>query len=358
MAHHGHSDSKPTGPVGPAPQEHQVVYTTLHFDKPWSYENYLKTGGYAALRKILEEKVPPADVIEMVKASGLRGRGGAGFPTGLKWSFMPKGAMQKYILCNSDESEPGTAKDRDILRYNPHGLCLYEQADLSSKINWMQRLREYTTDQSFQVYLLHQGKAIPCWLHAHALSAEQAAESRRKVKATAKSKGQTASDKRLLLAGWVLVLTSIAPDVLSFDSICNLYRTRWQIELAFKRMKSLLNIDQLRAKKGSKLAELYLLAKLLYTLVVEKLTSSQTHHHSQWFLLNPSRRITPWRLWNCMDKRLQSEFGSYFMVKADHVAAYVRSMTERPRQRRLQQLPDQMKLLLNACAKQGLSYYG
>ena len=110
------------GPVGPAPKEHQAVYTTLHFDKPWSYENYLKTGGYAALRKILEEKIAPADVIEMVKASGLRGRGGAGFPTGLKWSFMPKGPGQKYILCNSDESEPGTAKDRDILRYNPHSV--------------------------------------------------------------------------------------------------------------------------------------------------------------------------------------------------------------------------------------------
>ena len=110
------------GPVGPAPVEHSVVYTTLHFDKPWSYENYLKTGGYSALRKILEDKIAPADVIEMVKASGLRGRGGAGFPTGLKWSFMPKGDMQKYILCNSDESEPGTAKDRDILRYNPHSV--------------------------------------------------------------------------------------------------------------------------------------------------------------------------------------------------------------------------------------------
>jgi len=68
-----------TGPVGPAPQPHQVVYTTLHYDTPWSYENYLKTGGYAALRKILEEKIAPADVIEMVKASNLRGRGGAGF---------------------------------------------------------------------------------------------------------------------------------------------------------------------------------------------------------------------------------------------------------------------------------------
>ena len=119
----GHSHySEGYGPVGPAPSEHSVVYTTLHFDKPWSYENYLKTGGYSALRKIIEEKIAPADVVEMVKQSGLRGRGGAGFPTGLKWSFMPKGPGQKYILCNSDESEPGTAKDRDILRYNPHAV--------------------------------------------------------------------------------------------------------------------------------------------------------------------------------------------------------------------------------------------
>ena len=123
MAHQHTHVSEGYGPVGPAPKEHQAVYTTLHFDKPWSYENYLKTGGYQALRKILTEKIPPADVIEMVKQSGLRGRGGAGFPTGLKWSFMPKDSgMQKYILCNSDESEPGTCKDRDILRYNPHSV--------------------------------------------------------------------------------------------------------------------------------------------------------------------------------------------------------------------------------------------
>ena len=120
--HGGHDYSQPTGPVGPAPQEHNVVYTTLHFDKPWSYENYLKTGGYSALRKIIEDRIEPAAVIDMVKQSGLRGRGGAGFPTGLKWSFMPKGPGIKYILCNSDESEPGTAKDRDILRYNPHAV--------------------------------------------------------------------------------------------------------------------------------------------------------------------------------------------------------------------------------------------
>ncbi|MDH5483804.1 MAG: NADH-quinone oxidoreductase subunit NuoF [Gammaproteobacteria bacterium] len=102
----------------------EVCYATLQFeDQPWSYENYLKVGGYQAWKKILDEKIPPEDVIEIVKASGLRGRGGAGFPTGLKWSFMPRNApVQKYIVCNSDESEPGTCKDRDILRFNPHAL--------------------------------------------------------------------------------------------------------------------------------------------------------------------------------------------------------------------------------------------
>jgi NADH-quinone oxidoreductase subunit F len=107
---------------GPAPQEHQVVYTTLHFDKPWAMDSYTQVGGYEAWKKILAEKPDPNTLIEEIKKSNLRGRGGAGFPTGLKWSFMPKGNMQKYILCNSDESEPGTCKDRDILRFNPHAV--------------------------------------------------------------------------------------------------------------------------------------------------------------------------------------------------------------------------------------------
>lgn len=107
---------------GPEPKKHQAVYTTLHFDTPWSLESYLKIGGWDAWKKILAEKTDPADIIDTIKASSLRGRGGGGFPTGLKWSFMPKGDMQKYILCNSDESEPGTCKDRDILRFNPHAV--------------------------------------------------------------------------------------------------------------------------------------------------------------------------------------------------------------------------------------------
>jgi NADH-quinone oxidoreductase subunit F len=100
-----------------------VCFEPLALERSWTLDTYQKIGGYEAWRKILAEKPPREQVIEIVKASGLRGRGGAGFPTGLKWSFMPRNApMQKYVVCNSDESEPGTCHDRDILRYNPHAL--------------------------------------------------------------------------------------------------------------------------------------------------------------------------------------------------------------------------------------------
>ncbi len=101
----------------------QVCFRTLHLDKPWTLATYQSADGYEVLKKILREKTDPDDIISELKTSALRGRGGAGFPTGLKWSFMPRNAPgQKYILCNSDEGEPGTCKDRDILRYNPHQL--------------------------------------------------------------------------------------------------------------------------------------------------------------------------------------------------------------------------------------------
>jgi NADH-quinone oxidoreductase subunit F len=87
----------------------------------WRLDDYVKRGGYDALKKILSAGMSQEDVIAELKASGLRGRGGAGFPTGLKWSFMPRSFPgQKYLVCNSDEGEPGTFKDRDILRLNPH----------------------------------------------------------------------------------------------------------------------------------------------------------------------------------------------------------------------------------------------
>ena len=101
----------------------QVCFRTLKFAEPWSLESYRQVGGYTMLEKILREKTAPSEIIDTLKLSALRGRGGAGFPSGLKWSFINRNAPgQKYVLCNGDESEPGTCKDRDIIRFNPHQI--------------------------------------------------------------------------------------------------------------------------------------------------------------------------------------------------------------------------------------------
>ncbi len=104
-------------------EQNLVCFNTLGSEESWTIATYEKHDGYKAWRRVLAGELSPEQIIDEVKASGLRGRGGAGFPTGLKWSFMPRNAdIQKYLVCNSDESEPGTCHDRDVLRYNPHAL--------------------------------------------------------------------------------------------------------------------------------------------------------------------------------------------------------------------------------------------
>ena len=101
----------------------KVILNVLDHPNPGTLANYEQVEGYQALKKILAEDIKPITIINELKASGLRGRGGAGFPTGLKWSFIPRhfeGA--KFVVCNTDEGEPGTYKDRDIMRYNPHSV--------------------------------------------------------------------------------------------------------------------------------------------------------------------------------------------------------------------------------------------
>jgi NADH-quinone oxidoreductase subunit F len=100
-----------------------VLMEGLDGDRTWHLKDYVARGGYAQLRRILESRMSQEEVISEVKKSVLRGRGGAGFPTGLKWSFMPRSFPgDKYVVCNTDEGEPGTFKDRDIMRFNPHSV--------------------------------------------------------------------------------------------------------------------------------------------------------------------------------------------------------------------------------------------
>jgi len=100
----------------------KLCTATFSLDNPSSLETYLAQDGYHSWKKIIRDKTPKSEIIRLVKESGLKGKGGAGFLTGLKWSFINSDEKQRYLVCNSDESEPGTCKDRDILRYNPHAV--------------------------------------------------------------------------------------------------------------------------------------------------------------------------------------------------------------------------------------------
>ncbi len=108
-------------PMSGSPLEVKIISKRFGLPNSTSVDVYLQHGGYQALEKALAMK--PEDVINEVKNSGLRGRGGAGFNTGMKWSFVPKqSAKPKYVVCNADESEPGTCKDRPLMEYDPHQL--------------------------------------------------------------------------------------------------------------------------------------------------------------------------------------------------------------------------------------------
>ena len=129
------------------------IYADLNGSN-WRLKDYEARGGYAALRKILgkdgSEGLSQDQVIATVKESGLRGRGGAGFPTGLKWSFMPRQFPgQKYLVCNSDEGEPGTCKDRDIMMYNPHTVI--EGMAIAAYAMGISQVYNYIHGEIFQV---------------------------------------------------------------------------------------------------------------------------------------------------------------------------------------------------------------
>ena len=133
-------------PHPPHAKETQVLSTYFGDEGARTYEGWVKRGGYEGLKKALG--MTPDAVIEEVKASGLRGRGGAGFPTGLKWSFMPKNSGKPhYLCCNADESEPGTFKDREIMRWTPHALiegCAVAAYSIGAEICYVYIRGEFT----------------------------------------------------------------------------------------------------------------------------------------------------------------------------------------------------------------------
>jgi len=149
----------------------------------------------------------------------------------------------------------------------------------------------------------------------------------------------------LYLSGWVLIFTSLPLEVLDTQTAASLYRVRWQVELAIKRMKSLLDIDRLRAFKDSPLAELYLYGKLLYAAVVEKITNRRFSRAMTGMVMD--RKLTPWRPWNLINEAVHAAIIGCFEHKKRYELDAIKSMSERPRKRKLQTLPEPIFGLIN-----------
>jgi len=246
-----------------------------------------------------------------------------------------------------------------VLRYNAHGMSLYEDgqgedAGRMVKVDWYARLRKLGKRPAcVPVWLCHGNKRIQGYLHAIPLPEEKAAEARGKARQRAKDKGRTPGAEALSLSEWVLVFTSVPPEILCTTAVSSLYRVRWQVELVIKRLKSLLDVDGLRARKGSKLAELYLYGKLLYAAVLEKMAQNRFANAKR--KLDAPRTLTDWRLWRTVADDLNAGIKACFPVDGRFADDNLRSLSERPRKRNLQGLPCLVMTLLGQCREMGVS---
>src|SRR5215471_19963199 len=183
------------------------------------------------------------------------------------------------------------------------------------------------------------------WVHAYRLSAEQAGRARYKCRQRHK-KGAPKAES-LLLAGWVVVLTTLAPAVLSAQTILGLYRCRWQVEIAIKRWKSVLDVDALRAKAASPLAEVWLHGKLLYALMLER--RMRRRPGDSWGRLDQERVGTWWRIWGMLKDEIAPMITGALFWQDTAWEACLKVLAERPRRRKLQQLPPEVINVLYRC---------
>ena len=240
-----------------------------------------------------------------------------------------------------------------VVRYNPHGLPLYDaegtkievEAVLSAPGATELCLPTQVRNRSHEQLAGH--------LHALRLPSAQAAAARRRARATAAKKGHQPQARTLAFAEWVLIWTTLPPEVLSTATIMAFYRVRWQIERVFKRLKSILKMDRLRARKDSALAEVYLHGKLLYAWIVEKRLCRRGGR--DWNRLDQPRRATPWRMWTLLQRELTTAIhgARHWNLKRWPEALVV--LQERRRRRTLQTVPERIRQLIAVCQARGCS---
>jgi hypothetical protein len=224
-----------------------------------------------------------------------------------------------------------------IVRLNPCSVVLSDAAGAPVElcVTWKRQKTETLRTRAVTLCAAGGQHEVRGWGQAYRLNAEQANRARHKCRQGHK-KG-TPSAASLFLAGWVLVFTTLAPMVLTAQTIMALYRCRWQVEIAIKRGKSVLDVDALRAKATSPLAEVWLHGKLLSALMLERRMRRQLG--DRWGRLDHERGGTWWRVWGMLkDERAPRMTGALFW-KEDAWAACLKVLAERPRRRKLQQLP-------------------
>jgi Transposase DDE domain len=184
------------------------------------------------------------------------------------------------------------------------------------------------------------GHSLTAWIHARRLSEQQINRARRKAKRKSKCAGKTIKAATLFLCQWVLVLTSVAPSVMSSEVIFRLYGVRWQIELLIKRYKSLLDGAKLRARRDGALAEVWMWGKLLYAVLIEKLAMKRCGQ--EWTQMKPGRRASWWRIWDLLRQEVKELILDTEQWAGMDWQAVLSVLGERRRKRKLQSLPDEV----------------
>lgn len=213
-----------------------------------------------------------------------------------------------------------------VVRCAPKQIRLYLQdGERLNIVNELQKAELGKQVISMSVMINTKGGLQPAWLHAYRLPEEKAREARRRLKRRAQKKyGGKVSNQMLFLVDWVLLLTSLPPEVAPAKVVGQLYRGRWQIEIVIKRLKSLLNLDALRARRGSRLAKVYLLGKLLYSLIIERRT-----------LRIKRTRDVQWRLWKLIARQIKAGIAFPYQDGRHIDADVLHVLRERPRKRKL-----------------------
>ena len=263
-------------------------------------------------------------------------------------------ASGDVVLVDRGYNHPATILDLNaqevgvLLRLQPTAMPLYlRQADSLAceplpelRLNITDYLRKATSDLvSIPVWLHSKGRSCSGIVHAQRLPPEAAEAARRRCRQDGNRQGRAPAQDTLYLAGWVMVFTTGSEDVLEASAIINLYRTHWQVELVFKRLKSLLDLDLLRTQQDSLLGNVWITGKLLYAAVIERHLYKRFGH--DWNRLDQVRMTTPWRLLKIVRSLINSWILEMHRWCQANQSACFKVLMECPRRRTLQTLPSE-----------------